>query len=47
MWIILIATTLAGCIFVGYLLHKAGEVLQAQEERDTQSNYEYLESDDL
>jgi hypothetical protein len=47
MWIITGLVTAAACIFFGYLLHKAGGILQEQnkindlcEQRDTQSNYE-------
>jgi hypothetical protein len=46
MWIITALVTATACIFVAYLLHKAGAILQEQdkrteEERDTQSNYEH------
>jgi hypothetical protein len=45
MWIITAAVTAAACIFVAYLLHRAGDILREQdkctEQRDTQSNYEY------
>lgn len=45
LWIITGLTGFAACVLVGYLLHKAGAILQEQEkrneQRDTQSNYEY------
>jgi len=45
MWIITALVTATACIFVAYLLHKAGGILKEQdkrnEPRDTQSNYEY------
>jgi hypothetical protein len=34
-------TTVAGILWVAYLLNKAGKILQLQEERDTQLNYEW------
>jgi hypothetical protein len=45
MWIITGLVTATACIFIAYLLHRAGGILKEQnkrsEQRDTQSNYEY------
>ena len=33
-WFIMIIATLGGGLLIGYLLHRAGGILQAQEDRD-------------
>jgi len=33
-WLITAITTLGGALLIGYLLHRAGGILQAQEDRD-------------
>jgi hypothetical protein len=44
MWIVTGLSVFLACVLIGYLLHRAEELLQEQkrtEPRDTQSNYEY------
>jgi hypothetical protein len=45
MWVITALVTATACIFIAYLLHKAGGILKEQDkrskQRDTQINYEY------
>jgi hypothetical protein len=45
MWIITGLTVMAGVLFLAYLLYKVGRILQLQDERDTQRNYEWDEDE--
>jgi hypothetical protein len=45
MWVITGLTLLVGVLFVAYLLHKAGGILQKQDARDLKSNYEHWDEE--